>query len=250
MKWALLSDIHANLHALEACLAHADTQGVQRWAVLGDLVGYGAQPAEVVARLQALHRQGAVVLQGNHDQPPQTNTPAAPTMAQATATWTWAQLGEEARSFLIGLPLAAPVGAAWAVHASADAPERWTYVDSEPKAARCLAAAQTQGGAHGVFVGHVHHQRLFYPGANQHMMVFSPTAGVALPLASRRGFVATVGSVGQPRDGDTRAMYAVYDAGASTLTFHRVAYDHLSAADAVRQAGLPEVFAARLEVGR
>lgn len=251
MKWALLSDIHANLHALEACLAHARSHGAQQWAVLGDLVGYGAHPAEVVALVADLQAHGAVVVRGNHDQPPPDAAPTGgPTMAHATAAWTWAQLDTHATGFLAQLPLTAWAGEVLLTHASADHPERWTYVDNPHKASRCWQAALHHGKAQGVLVGHVHHQHLYYPGAGQQMMVFNPTAGVPVPLRRNSGFVATVGSVGQPRDGDTRAMYAMYDQQTARLTFHRVPYDHLAAAAAVRKAGLQEVFAARLEAGR
>ena len=81
-------------------------------------------------------------------------------------------------------------------------------------------------------------------------MPFTPTAGVPVPLPRHRSWVATVGSVGQPRDGDPRAMYAVYDDTVGRITFHRVPYDHAAAAAAIRRAGLPEIFASRLEEGR
>ena len=251
MRWALLSDIHANWHALEACLQHARNLGAQNHAVLGDLVGYGAYPAEVVTQVAHMRAQGAVVLRGNHDQPlVGPSSPQAGSMAAATAGWTWAQLDDRAVAFLVGLPLTAHLGNVVLAHASADQPERWIYVDNAPKAARCWQAAHQLGSTQGVFVGHVHHQHLYYPGADHKMMGFAPTAGVPIPLRRNRGFVATVGSVGQPRDGDTRAMYATYDDQTLQLAFHRVPYDHMAAAAAVRRVGLQEVFAARLEAGR
>lgn len=81
-------------------------------------------------------------------------------------------------------------------------------------------------------------------------MSFKPTAGVAIPTPSHRRWLATIGSVGQPRDGDTRAMYALFDSTSEKLTFHRIAYDHMAAAQSIRKAGLPEFFAHRLEMGR
>ena len=81
-------------------------------------------------------------------------------------------------------------------------------------------------------------------------MAFNPTPGVPVPVMRHRSWIATVGSVGQPRDGNPRAMYAVFDSAAAKLTFHRVAYDHRAAARAVREAGLPEFFAQRLETGK
>jgi diadenosine tetraphosphatase ApaH/serine/threonine PP2A family protein phosphatase len=105
-------------------------------------------------------------------------------------------------------------------------------------------------GASLVFTGHVHEQRLFYQGAVGKLMAFEPTPGVAVPVRAHREWLATVGSVGQPRDGDPRAMYALYDANNAQLTFLRVPYDHEAAAAAIRRAGLPEANAARLAKGR
>jgi len=101
-----------------------------------------------------------------------------------------------------------------------------------------------------VFGGHVHAQTLYYRGAEGRLMPFQPQAGVAIPVPRHRSWLATVGSVGQPRDGNPQAMYALLDTTGQLLTFHRVHYDHVAAADAIRRAGLPEMFATRLELGR
>lgn len=259
MKLALLSDIHANLHAFEACLAHAEAQGAQRVAILGDSVGYGPEPAAVVARLVQLAAQGAFVLQGNHDlaavQPPAEPVPGAPappppTAESLSATWTRQQLAPPARAFLAALPLTARTGPCLLVHASADAPERWHYVTDERSADASLDAACTDPEVRYVFGGHVHHQRLFYRGVSHGLMRFDPRPGVPIPVPTHRRWLATVGSVGQPRDGDPRAMYALFDATTAQLCFHRVAYDHLAVAAAVRATGQPEFFASRLEQGQ
>lgn len=250
MKLALMSDIHANLQAFEACLQHAHDQGATAYAFLGDLVGYGANPIAVVQRVMALHEQGAVVLQGNHDlmvaHPPQVPTE---NMASSTAAWTHAQLTPHELAFLAALPLSHQLGDTLLVHASAQSPEKWIYVDDERRAEMCLLAA---GDRHAkrVFVGHVHHQGIYYQGARNDVMHFQPTPGVAVPMPAHRNWVGTVGSVGQPRDGNPRAMYAVYEERAQRVTFHRVPYDVESAAAAIRKAGLPDMFAKRLEEGR
>jgi diadenosine tetraphosphatase ApaH/serine/threonine PP2A family protein phosphatase len=136
------------------------------------------------------------------------------------------------------------------VHASAHQPKDWRYIDNERNAQQCLDAAGKEQATSHVFVGHVHHQSLYYQGTGRGLMSFTPTPGVPVPVMRHRSWIATVGSVGQPRDGDTRAMYAIYDDVDSRITFHRVAYDHAAAANAVRRAGLPEYFASRLEEGR
>ena len=251
MKWALLSDIHANIQALLACEAHARRQGVERLAVLGDLVGYGGDPLPVVERVMQWHADGACVLQGNHDAMAVTPPQAEGSLGAMTAAWTYQQLPPHCRRFLAQLPLTQRFGHMLLVHASAHHPAEWRYVDSERSAQQCLDAAGAQGdAATHVFVGHVHEQTLFYQGNGRQLMPFAPTPGVPVPLPKHRSWVASIGAVGQPRDGDTRAMYAVYDDVLGRITFHRVPYDHSAAAAAIRQAGLPEFFASRLEEGR
>ena len=250
MKLALLSDIHADLQAFQACLAHAREQGAQRFALLGDMVGYGADPVAVVELAMRLAEAGAVVLQGNHDAMAVAPQQAGATLGASTAAWTHAQLGAAQRDYLAGLPLLHAEGSLLLLHASADAPERWHYVQDERSATTSLdAATSSRPELRHVFGGHVHQQTLYYRGAGRALMRFEPTPGVALPLPRHRLWLATIGSVGQPRDGDPRAMYAIFDTARDQLSFHRVPYDHPAAAAAIRRAGLPEFFAARLGVG-
>lgn len=250
MKLALLSDIHANLGALQACLAHARAQGAEQLALLGDLVGYGAEPTQVLEQVLALARGGAIVLQGNHDAMAVFPPAEARALGEQTAQWTHEQLNPEQLRYLLSLPLTAQVEDVLLVHASADSPEQWRYVLDERSAGVSLDAAVARKGVHFVFGGHVHRQTLYYRSAGRGLMMFSPTPGIAVPTPRHRHWIATIGSVGQPRDGDTRAMYALFDTEACQLTFHRVAYDHHAAAAAIRRAGLPEFFARRLEEGR
>lgn len=250
MRLALLSDLHANLRAVQACLAHARAQGADRVAFLGDLVGYGAEPAEVVALVQQELARGGFALQGNHDALAVRGA-SGESAGAAGAAWTHAQLSVGQRAFLAGLPLHVVEGPALFVHASADAPAAWHYVDHPRRAAASLEAACAHPGVAYVFGGHVHHQRLFYAGRRGDLMAFDPSPGVPVPLGPHRRWLATVGSVGQPRDGDSRAMYALWEPPpVARLSFHRVPYDHLAAAAAIRRAGLPAQFADRLQEGR
>ena len=170
-------------------------------------------------------------------------------LGASTALWTHQQLRPHQRDFLAALPLQVQDHKTLFVHASAQQPERWRYVDRPELAQTCLdAAAALQVDR--VFVGHVHHQSVYYRGSGPQLMSFKPTPGAAMPMPPHRQWVVTVGSVGQPRDGDPRAMYALLDAAAQRLIFHRVRYDHAEAAAAIRQAGLPAYFAQRLENGR
>lgn len=250
MKLALLSDIHANLQALEACMSHARQQGANRYALLGDLVGYGGDPAPVLDRIMQLAKDGAVVLQGNHDEMALAPPAQSDRLGEATAAWTHTQLSAEHQQFLASLPLTARIQSCFLVHASADAPKKWRYVEDERSALASLEAAAAEPDVCYVFGGHVHQQTLYYKGSGRGLMAFKPTAGVPIPTPAHRQWIATVGSVGQPRDGKPLAMYALFDLAQSRLTFHRVPYDHAAAAAAVRRAGLPEYFAQRLEEGR
>lgn len=250
MRLALMSDIHSNIHALDACLSHARAQGAEQFAILGDMVGYGPSPAEVMQRVMELADQGAIVLKGNHDELG-INPPASVIKNEDEgASWTSKQLSPAQRDFISGLPLSQRCESALLVHASAQDPKRWTYVVDARTAQNSLDAATQESGVTHVFGGHVHLQTLYYRGAGGKLMPFTPSVGVAVPVPKHRQWLATIGSVGQPRDGNPRAMYALFDTQACTLTFHRVAYDHMAVARATREAGLPEFFAARLEIGR
>ena len=141
MKLALLSDIHANRQALDACLAHAEAAGAERHAFLGDLVGYGADPSYVVQRVMAFAAQGAIFIQGNHDLYATQAVGDGKSLGHASVAWTQQQLSEAERAFLAALPLTAIDGSALLVHASADAPASWRYVENPQLAALSLDAA-------------------------------------------------------------------------------------------------------------
>ena len=249
MRLALLSDIHSNLEALQACLEHARQQRADQLAFLGDMVGYGANPAGVVERIRQACAEGAVALRGNHDvmalQPPgQINT-----LGESTALWTHQQLSESHRTWIDTLPLTLHLDTILLVHASADAPAKWHYVYDGRSAAASLDGAQAWPGVRYVLGGHVHEQSLYYRGATDGLMKFTPQPGVAVPVPRHRHWLATVGSVGQPRDGNPASMYALLDTTRAQLTFYRVPYDTAAAAAAIRRAGLPDFFALRLETG-
>ena len=249
MKLALLADVHSNLQALQACLDDARARGATHHAFLGDLVGYGADPGAVVDVVREMCARGAWAVKGNHDDASVAPVAGSRRVDQAGAAWTHDQLSADQRDFLERLPLTVRAGRMLLVHASAHEPAQWTYVTRGVEAAQSLDAARAEG-ADIVFGGHVHEQRLFYMGAVGKLMAFEPTSGVPVPVPAHREWLATAGSVGQPRDGDPRAMYAMFDADNARLTFMRIAYDHAAAADAIRRAGLPEANAQRLAKGQ
>jgi diadenosine tetraphosphatase ApaH/serine/threonine PP2A family protein phosphatase len=250
MRLALMSDLHGNLQALDACLSHARAQGAQRFAFLGDLVGYGANPSEVVDRIMLLTEEGATVLKGNHDEMAVNPPDDAKTVGEGTARWTHDQLSETQRRWLDALPLTSCQERLMLVHASANEPQLWRYVYDTRAAAASLDAACKQPEVRYVFGGHVHEQTLYYRGSTDSLMKFLPQPGVAIPVPAHRQWLGTIGSVGQPRDGKPEAMYSLMDTARSQLTFFRVPYDHIGAAEAIILAGLPSYLASRLELGR
>jgi diadenosine tetraphosphatase ApaH/serine/threonine PP2A family protein phosphatase len=245
MVLALLSDVHANLEALEACLRHAHGAGAKRYAFLGDLAGYGADPEAVVATVKRYVVDGAIAVQGNHDEAIERPSGYMNEMARDAIEWQRQHLSAGAKAFLAGLPLCVREDAICFVHASAAIPEHWDYVDSPAEAARSAEAAQTPY----TFSGHVHVQELYFGGANGRMSLFRPVRGTAVPVPRHRRWLALVGSVGQPRDGNPAAAYALFDVGAAKLTFHRVPYDYRLTAEKIRRSGLPHVLAYRIEQG-
>ncbi|HSM92599.1 MAG TPA: metallophosphoesterase family protein [Anaeromyxobacteraceae bacterium] len=247
MRVALFADIHSNLDALTACLAEAEAHGAERYAFLGDLVGYGAEPAAVIDLVAGYAARGAIVVRGNHDEAVLAgDTASMRDVAAAAVDWTRGRLDARRLAFLEGLPLTVREGEALYVHASAEEPEQWTYVSDEYMAARSLAASH---GARYVLCGHVHEPTLFYTSAAERPVPFTPVPGRAIPVPSHRRWLVVVGSVGQPRDHDTAACWAMLDLARHTLTFHRVPYDWRAAAAKIRAAGLPEYLAARIERG-
>jgi diadenosine tetraphosphatase ApaH/serine/threonine PP2A family protein phosphatase len=238
LRIALLADVHANLEALEACLAHARGVGATRYVFLGDLVGYGADPERVVDVVREQAEQGAVVVQGNHDAEVAKSSRRRSENALETILWTRAVLHADAISWLGALPLMVKEDPFCFVHASAANPGRWQYVDDGETAKKSAEAAGTPW----TFSGHVHRQTLFFAAARGKMSAFHPMPGNAVPIRRTRRWVAIAGSVGQPREYNPAAAYALFDTREQCITFHRVSYDHLAAARKVRKAGLPDLF--------
>lgn len=246
MKLALLADLHSNLEATLACLAHAADAGAESYAFLGDLVGYNADPGPVLEIVAAHAARGAVVVRGNHDAAVATgDTSSMDPAAAAAAAWTRSRLSAGELRLLAELPLVVRRDDAVFVHASADQPEHWTYVSDSVRAARSLDASRAQY----VFSGHVHVPALYHSAAARAAGAFHPRPDVRIPVRRRRRWLAIPGSAGQPRDGISAACYAIVDLEAEGVTFFRIPYDSAAAAEKVRRAGLPEPLAARLLSG-
>ena len=243
---ALFADIHGNREALDACLADAERQGADKLVFLGDLVGYGADPAYIVDLIAEKQRAGAIAILGNHDAAVISGCDSMNNVARTAIDWTRRRLDKSQQTFLAGLPLAVECGEALFVHADAAAPGRWAYVTSSVEAQRSMRATSKRL----TFCGHVHCPQLYHATAFGLPSAETPAACKSISIIGPAKWLAVLGSVGQPRDDNPAAAYGLYDDAADRLTFVRVAYDIEAAARKIRAAGLPEFLAARLFLGR
>ncbi len=235
MRVALLSDIHSNLEALEAVLTAMPE--VDRILVLGDIVGYGPDPNGVIARLRSVGARG---VRGNHDQAmfdPKSLELFNP-HAAAAARWTQTVLTPESLRYLGALPGYGRLGRHRAVHGSPTKPYYWEYILDDLQAFEILIKL----GRRWCFFGHTHLPRIFTEDGEQ-----IPTPGDWIPLPPSA--LVNPGSVGQPRDGNPQASFAVADLEAERVQFYRVPYDIALTQSRIRAAGLPEIEAVRLGHG-
>jgi diadenosine tetraphosphatase ApaH/serine/threonine PP2A family protein phosphatase len=247
LKLALITDLHANREAVEAVLEHAAAQGAERYAFLGDYVGYGADPAWVVDTVAAHVARGAIAVRGNHDvgvadEPSPTMVP----IARQVVAWTRSQLSTSQIEFLQKLPLHVAEGQHLFVHANAFGPDEWAYIRGRSDAVRSLQATTSRY----TFCGHSHEPMLYHLSGTGKAGDFVPVAGVPIPVPPHRQWLVIPGSVGQPRDGNPAACYAMLDTQEAQITYYRVPYDHETTAAKIRAAGLPVQLADRLADGQ
>ena len=246
MLIAILSDIHANREAYETCLEAAAAAGAERIVLLGDIVGYGADPQWCVDKTRELVAAGAICLRGNHDEA----AVIGPTSMNETATtaieWTRTQLSPEALAFLADLPMTVEEDDRLYVHADASSPARWHYVTDAESAGIHFDATPKRVS----FCGHLHQPGLYSRLGQGTVTAFTPNSAGPLPLLTQRRWLAVMGAVGQPRDRNPAAAYGLYDDRTRDLRFMRAAYDVETAANKIRAAGLPDSLATRLLSGR
>ncbi|WP_298878454.1 metallophosphoesterase family protein [uncultured Bradyrhizobium sp.] len=246
MLLAVFSDIHGNRQAFEACLKVARAKGAERFILLGDFVGYGADPEWVVDTAMDLVSRGAVAVRGNHDEAVNTTTESMNNEAQIAIEWTRGRLDAAQRRFLAELPMLVEDSDRLFVHAEASSPKRWHYVRSTTDAAKSLIATP----AHVTFCGHIHRPALYSMSVTAKMTSFVPKTHVPVQLLRGRQWLAVLGSVGQPRDGDPSASFVLFDTVSCQVTYCRVPYDIASAANKILENGLPPWLADRLTQGR
>ena len=245
MRIALLSDIHANLPALEACLTAAAEAGAEQLVFLGDLVGYGPDPEEVTQRVRDLASKGAIAIMGNHDEAVFLAKPNMNATALTAMNWTRPRLSDSSRAFLQQLPRTADIEGLLLVHSEASDPRKWNYVTSTAEAHQSLTAVKVPI----TFCGHVHVPQLFCLSATAKVISHRPANAAPIPLSSHRRWLAVIGSVGQPRDGDPAASFATFDTATREIIYRRAPYDMEATAEKIRKVGLPERLAERLLAG-
>ncbi len=238
--YGILSDIHGNWEGLTAVLEDARKCQVTHFVCLGDIVGYNANPAECLEKIRELR---CVSVCGNHDHFCSFDddlTGFHPLAADAVG-WTRRQLSADQQKFLAELKLVQRVENFTVVHSTLDMPEMWGYVFESLEAEASFTYQVTTL----CFYGHTHVPLAFEKGTD---LIGGTYARIRLDLG-RRYFV-NAGSIGQPRDGDPRAAYVIYDAAKREIELRRVDYDVPTAQEKIRRAGLPERLAVRLAIGR
>src|SRR5260221_3044009 len=243
---AVFTDIHANRQAFSACLDFARARGAERMICLGDYVGYGADPEWTVETVMDLVERGAIAVRGNHDSAIAMTTESMNAEAQAAIEWTRGRLSAPQRRFLADLPLALQEDDSLYVHSEASNPARWRYVQTASDAARSIAATEAQI----TFCGHIHCPSLYSMSSLAKIASFVPTSGVPVRLLPGRRWLAVLGSVGQPRDGDPAASFARFDTASREITYCAVPYAVEAAARRIRANGPPLLLGDRPSGGR
>ena len=243
MLYCIFGDIHGNLEALEAVLADAQAQHAEAYVCLGDIVGYGANPRECIARVREVTDK---TVAGNHDWAAvgRMDIEYFNLFAREAVLWTQNHLDDEQKTYLSRLPLTIELDRFTVVHSTPHRPELFGYIENA-MAARLSFQALTSPLA---FVGHSHVPvTFFYEDDGEEIWYTQETE---IPLGDFSKTIVNVGSVGQPRDDNPKAAYALYDTDRQLVTLRRVEYDVETAQQKILDAGLPEVLAARLLIGR
>jgi len=241
MKYALIADIHSNLEGFEVVLEDAQKNNCTHYVCLGDVVGYNPNPSEC---MKIVRDMGMPCIMGNHDEYCATDTDLSGFNPHAghAIMWTRDQLSDEERDWLQRLKYLRMIANFTIVHATLDAPKRWGYVMSKLDAAASFTYQNT-----GVcFFGHTHvpvaiTRRNFFC-----VYIRSPRNGTVVPMSPLNRQIFNCGSIGQPRDGDVRGAYLIYDTDRKVVEFYRFDYDFHRTKEKIFSSGLPEEFGRRL----
>ncbi len=242
MRHALISDIHANLEALEAVLKDIATQRIDTIHSLGDMIGYGSDP---LACLELVRSNCDTMLLGNHEHAAlgHLDQEHLNPVAQVSLTWTQEQLNDRAFSIIAECTMNKAVGNAQLVHASPYMPGEWHYILTAGEADAAFRSFVEQI----CFVGHTHLPMIF---TEAEQFEHRRKVGHDFEPDEEARYIVNVGSVGQPRDNDPRACYAIYDTDAQEISYRRVDYDIQRTQQKMQQANLPAMLITRLAAGR
>ena len=246
MRIGILGDIHGNMEALTAVVRSMRADGVDHWVQVGDIVGYGPEPSECIDLVRDL---GCTVCVGNHDAAVlgTLDTDYFNNYAKLAIDWTKERVRSQDLDYLKSLPLLVKRKEYTVVHGTLNEPEQFGYVISPVEAKESLRLQETFMG----FVGHSHVPAIYIErqGMNPHELEVHYHSAVEIDVKSCSKVLMNVGSVGQPRDEDPRAAYAVYDTETHRASIRRIEYDIAGVQRKIRTAGLPEVLAHRLSLG-
>ena len=240
MKYAIISDLHSNLEALQAVLRDIEEQGVDKHICLGDIVGYGAEPNESVDIIRGLN---CPCVLGNHDAGAIgiTDIGKFNSAARIATEWTSEVLTDENRAYLEGLKTVDRIETFTIVHANLEDPLEWAYIFNSHEAEHYFQFQKDTV----CFFGHTHIQCAFKSNTVTPFVKAS-----SMQIKSGHKYLVNVGSLGQPRDGDPRAAYAIYDLDENRIIFRRVEYDIEKTQEKIFDANLPHILALRLAMGK
>ncbi|MBA3686731.1 MAG: metallophosphoesterase family protein [Planctomycetes bacterium] len=243
MRYALLGDIHGNTEALTQVLASIKSENVDKVVCLGDIVGYGAEPAQCLDTIMGM---GCDVIAGNHDWAAvgKLSIDCFNAYAKAAALWTRDQLTDQQKSFLANLPLTITYEHFAVAHGTFHQPEAFNYIQTVFDAQQSFEALKKLGASLG-FLGHSHVPVGFFD-----TDPITYTLDPEIPVDEEAAVIVNAGSVGQPRDENNKASWALLDSESKLVAIKRVDYDIDSAANKIRTAGLPEILALRLYQGK
>ena len=240
MKIAIFGDIHANLEGLEAVLQDAADRDCTHFVCIGDIVGYNANPREC---LEVVRQLECPVVKGNHDEEASLNTDLVGLnpLAERAMQWTRDNLTTEDKTYLSELRMVRQVRDFTIVHATLDSPSSWGYVTNKFDAMASFGYQYTPV----CFFGHTHSPKFYVKTTTVNV-----ERGSSIEIENGKKYFINVGSAGQPRDGDWRVAYAIYDLGVNRVTIRRLEYDLPKTQKKIIDAGLPTMLAERLELGK
>lgn len=243
MKYAIISDIHSNLEAFQKVIDAIKKEKVNKYLFTGDVVGYGANPSECISKLKKL---GCVGVAGNHDwgTVELTSIEHFNSYAKEAIKWTMEKLSKKDREFLQSLPLMQRIDDITLVHSAFPDPDKWDYIRSTFQAHKSIELQETSIS----FAGHSHVPITFWEQAG----IRGPTRFTkeeSIQIQEGYKYFINVGSVGQPRDGNPKSSYAIYDEKNRIVEIKRVEYDIKKAQEKIFEAGLPRILGERLERG-